>query len=124
MDAKQREQVRQRIQEEYERGDWSLKRLAAASGVAPNTIASLKNGTRDTHDDQIGKVLKALGIEPPDRNADMLDLNDVPEDVQAFLRAARDRMKIMPVEERSPLLNIFYDKLIRGITHNSGISDV
>lgn len=113
MDKEQRTQLGQLVKRlrKEERG-WSQVELAERAGVSANTVLSIERGKRETQERTLRPVLDALGVERPKDPVEMLDLKDVPQDVQTFLRVVIRRLKVMDDAQRNRVLSDIYPRIL------------
>lgn len=96
MNEEQRIAVGQQIADARRARGWSQEVLATEAGVAPNTIGSMEAG-RSTRPGSLGKVMKALGIEPA---AEVAYREGLPADVHLVTEVVAMWLADMPEADR------------------------
>jgi transcriptional regulator with XRE-family HTH domain len=110
MDEEQRAELAAQVREARKARGWSQARLADEAGVAENTVMHLEQAKKNTQPGNVRKILDALEIAPLAATA--LNLDDVPEDVQIFLRVAVQRLRVLGEGERQAVLTDLYPRLL------------
>lgn len=110
MDVGQREQVGRAVAAARESRGWSQRDLAREAGVSENTVLSIERATRLTQPAKLRRVLDAVGLAPAQGRS--LDLDEIPEDVAAFVRVFIRRMEILDEDERARVLARLYPAVL------------
>ena len=97
MNAEQRQQIGNKVEEARKVKGWYQKDLAEAAGVAVNTVRALEKG-ESVSAGTIRKVLDAVGVEPV---ADARRREGFPPDVQMVLDLVGMYLVALPEEERA-----------------------
>jgi transcriptional regulator with XRE-family HTH domain len=116
MDAVQREGVGARIAELRNQRGWSQAKLADESGVSARTVYTVEKGNNISAT-KLRAILDALGVEPEDR---AIVLDDLPEDVEIFVRVAVERLCVLEYRDRAEVLAQLYPRLLGTIARHSG----
>lgn len=79
--------------------------------MSANTVGSLELGKHDTQGEKVRAILDALEIQP---TASLIDLTDLPKDVQAFVRVFLKRVPLLDDSARGRVLADLYALLLDG----------
>lgn len=94
-----------------ERG-WLQSDLAKAAGVSRQTVSSTENGTRTPQSDLLGRMLKALGVNPGEPEFD--------ENTELWLTMFGTLIEAIPAERRQESVTAAMRELTRGVKGNVG----
>lgn len=111
VDNEQRRQVAERVREARAARGWSQAALADAAEVSENTVVSIERGDRNNQAGKVRAVLAVLGVAY--EQAEVLDLEGVPEDVKLLLTVALQRLRVIEdPDARARILADVYPRLL------------